>query len=347
MTIAAGAAAAVSAPCPACGTDVAAALLVCPGCHRRVHGDIVKEYAARAESALAEGNHEAALTAWRSALDLLPAGSRQHAWVTDKITALSQRAGRADGAAIPQHHTAQWKWIAALGPAALLIWKFKFLAVALLTKGKLLLLGLTKMSTVTSMFVAVGVYWTQWGLWFALGVVVSIYIHEMGHVAALQRYGIAASAPMFIPGFGAFVRMKQMPASAHEAARVGLAGPLWGTGAAVAALAAALATGSGLWAAIAVTGGVLNLFNLMPVWQLDGSRAFASLTRAQRWVAAAAVAVAWMATGDGLVLLVLLVAIARAIPSGGSQEPDRGALAQYVGITLALAAIVSVSRTLL
>ena len=74
----------------------------------------------------------------------------------------------------------------------LLVWKFKFIALLALTKAKFLLLGLTKASTFLSMFLAMGVYWTAYGWKFALGLVVSIYIHEMGHVAALHRYGFRA-----------------------------------------------------------------------------------------------------------------------------------------------------------
>src|ERR1700689_2677115 len=73
-------------------------------------------------------------------------------------------------------------------------------ALLLLSKGKLLLLGLTKLSTLLSMFAFFGVYWTLYGWAFALGLVLSIYVHEMGHVSALRRYGIPATAPMFIPG---------------------------------------------------------------------------------------------------------------------------------------------------
>ncbi len=299
----------------------------------------------RAEAAARTGDTRAALEAWRASLDLLPSGSKQHLWVTERIDALARTAD-SPAAPVELPSTGRWKWLAALGPAALLIWKFKFLAVAAFSKGKLLLLGLTKMSTLASMFVAVGVYWTMWGLWFALGLVVSIYIHEMGHVAALRRYGIAATAPMFIPGLGALVRLKQAPVNARENARIGLAGPLWGLGAAIAALLAAYAAGGGMWTAVALTGAWLNLFNLTPVWQLDGSRAFASLTRTHRWIAVAALGLAWLITGDGVVLLVLLVAIARAATGGADVPEDRGALALFVVITLALAGTFRLARML-
>src|SRR5213076_3474994 len=90
------------------------------------------------------------------------------------------------------------------------------------------LLGLTKAITFVSMLLSAGVYWTIWGWKFAVGVVLSIYVHETGHTQALQRYGIQATAPMFIPGIGAVIRLKQYPTDAREDARVGLAGPLWG-----------------------------------------------------------------------------------------------------------------------
>src|SRR3989454_1596365 len=149
------------------------------------------------------------------------------------------------------------------------------------------------------MLLSAGVYWAAWGWKFALGVVLSIYVHEMGHVQALQRYGIKATAPMFIPGVGAVVRLKQYPASPREDARVGLAGPLWGLGAAAAAYAAYIGTGGGIWAAIAHFGAWVNLFNLVPVWQLDGGRGFRALTRRQRGIAAAVIALMWLATRRG------------------------------------------------
>ena len=60
------------------------------------------------------------------------------------------------------------------------------------------------------MLASLGVYWTLYGWPLALGLVLSIYVHEMGHVAMIRRYGSAASAPMFIPGFGAFIQLRAM-----------------------------------------------------------------------------------------------------------------------------------------
>jgi Zn-dependent protease len=341
MTVAAGVSTTTATRCDGCGTELSASMLSCPSCHRLVYAAALKDLAGSAEAATAAGDTQGALSAWRSSLELLPPGSRQRSTVEQKIAALTQQVDTAAASEVPT--TGRWKWLATLGPLGLLFWKFKFLLVALFTKGKLLLLGLTKISTLASMFGMIAVYWAAWGLWFAVGLVVSIYIHEMGHVAALRRYGIAASAPMFIPGFGALVRLKQAPASPREDARIGLAGPVWGLGAAVAAGLIGRFGGGSMWLAIAHVGAWLNLFNLTPVWQLDGSRGFASLTRPHRVLATASLVVAWIITHDGIVMLAALVAVWRCFSDTRDVPRDWGALAMFSFVAIALAVVFALS----
>ena len=155
------------------------------------------------------------------------------------------------------------------------------------------------------MLLTVGVYFGAYGWKYALGFVLSIYVHEMGHVAALAKFGIPASAPMFVPGFGAFVRLHQYPATPAEDARVGLAGPIWGLSAALFCAAMYLLTRAQLWGALAHTGAYINLFNLIPVWQLDGSRGFNALTKNQRLIASAVIFAAWLGTGEVMLLVIL------------------------------------------
>ena len=328
-------------PCPQCGTDVAPALLACPSCDRLVHADELKRLAAVAERAVQAGDSSAALAAWREALDLLPRDSTQHHVVSARVLELSRALDRVDRKpqAAPQS-SRLGKGAAGLGALGALLVKFKFALVFLLTKAKLLLLGLTKASTLFTMLLSAGVYWTIWGWKFALGVVLSIYVHEMGHVQALQRYGIKATAPMFIPGVGAVVRLKQYPADRREDARVGLAGPIWGLGAAVVTYAVYRTTESGIWGAIAHFGAWVNLFNLLPVWQLDGGRGFRALTRGQRWIAAAIVGAMWLVTGEGLLVLLGLAAVASAGFADGADQPDPSILVQY-GLLVVLLSLVS------
>jgi Zn-dependent protease len=333
-----------SVRCDECGSDVAASLLVCPGCHRLVHSSQLNRLKADAEAAAAARDSAAELAAWRSAAALLPGGSRQAIAVGEKIDALTRAGGASSRAPEEMPKTGIWKWIGGLGPIGVLIWKLKFLVIALATKGKLLVLGLTKASTFFSMLLAFGVYWTAWGMWFAAGLVISIYIHEMGHVAALRRYGIPASAPMFIPGVGAIVRLRAQRLAPHEDARIGLAGPMWGLGAAGAAFAAARLGGGPMYAAIAHTGAWLNLFNLLPVWQLDGNRGFAALAGMQRWIIVLMFAAGWMITRDGLFVLLIAAAAFRAFDRHAPIAGDRGALAQFGFLIAALSIIVTGSR---
>jgi Zn-dependent protease len=230
----------------------------------------------------------------------------------------------------------------AVGLLGLLLWKSKFVLVFVLTKVKFLVLGLGKAGTAFSMVLSLGVYWAAWGWRFALGLILAMYVHEMGHVAALRRCGIAATAPMFVPGLGAFVRLKQTLRSAREDARVGLAGPIWGLGATLAAYAGYAVLGWPVLAAIAKFSAWLNLFNLLPVWQLDGGRAFATLSRGQRWGIAAACGAAWLVTREGLLLLLLLAAATRAWRGGTADEPDRMVFVQFAGLVFVLAFLTTI-----
>ncbi len=145
-------------------------------------------------------------------------------------------------------------------------------------KGLLLLLPKTKLLlTAGTALVSVAAYALFWGWTFAFGFVVLIFVHEMGHVIALRREGLKASAPMFIPFLGAAIFAKSLGEDALAEARVGLAGPILGTAGAIVCLVIAEVTGSDMFRALAYIGFFLNLFNLLPVVPLDGGRAMAAM----------------------------------------------------------------------
>jgi Zn-dependent protease len=153
--------------------------------------------------------------------------------------------------------------------------------VALAAKGKALLLLLPKIKLLTtsgSMLVSIGAYTLIWGWKFAVGFVVLLFVHEIGHVIALRREGIKASAPLFIPFLGAVVWSKTLGDNALAEARVALAGPILGSLGALACLPIYEATGNHLFQALAFTGFFLNLFNLVPLTPLDGGRAMAAMS---------------------------------------------------------------------
>lgn len=131
-----------------------------------------------------------------------------------------------------------------------------------------------------SMVVSVAAYAWLWGWSFGLGFVLLIFVHECGHAITLRAMGVRASAPVFIPFLGAFIRMKEMPRSAWQESVSGIAGPAFGSVAAGLCWWYAEVTGSDFARGLAFAGFFLNLFNLIPVLPLDGGRAVAALSPA-------------------------------------------------------------------
>lgn len=328
--------------CLHCGAQLPPNLLACPSCHALVHAAELKTLATAAEAATAAGNLSEALANWRKAVQLLPEGSAQHTAIKAKIVALSQQvsAGADQAATTPKPKWAEGGGV--LGVIGLLFWKFKFLVLFLLTKAKLLLLGFTKMGTVFSMLVSLMVYCQYWGWKFAAGFIFSIYIHEMGHVFQLSRYGIAATAPMFIPGLGAMIRLKQYPATPHEDAVTGLAGPMWGLGASVLWLLIYLGTGAKFFAGLTVVNSGLNLFNLVPVWQLDGSHGIRPLTRVERFWLTGVVFGLWLLTGKGWLVIIAAVMGFRAFQKDVAEKKDLAIFGQFAFLIVALSLLTTI-----
>jgi Zn-dependent protease len=174
-------------------------------------------------------------------------------------------------------------------------------------KGLLLLLPKLKfLTTSASMLVSIAAYALIWGWKFAVGFVLLLLVHEVGHVIQLRREGIQASAPMFIPFLGAVIAAKSMGDDAAAEARVGLAGPILGSLASLVPLGIWLATGEPFWQALAYVGFFLNLLNLLPVLPLDGGRAMAALSP-WVWIAGYAALVALLFFFPNPILILVLI----------------------------------------
>ena len=150
-----------------------------------------------------------------------------------------------------------------------MLWKLKFVFAALF-KFKIF-------TTAGTMLVSIGAYALLWGWKFAIGFVVLIFVHEMGHVLEAKRQGLPVSAPMFIPFLGALITLKQLPDDAWAEAKVAIAGPIVGGLGAAAVWGLGEALDSELLVALAFTGFFLNLFNLAPISPLDGGRIVAAI----------------------------------------------------------------------
>jgi Zn-dependent protease len=207
--------------------------------------------------------------------------------------------------AAPARLSSRWKKrLAALGPLGLV-------AVFVLGKLKLLipLLKVTKLSTLLSMLVAVWAYALLWGLPFAVGFVLLIFVHELGHALVMRQCGIRAGAPVFIPFVGAVIAMKSMPRNAWVEAQVGIGGPLLGSVGALACLMVGWAGGSLFWYGLAYTGFLLNLFNLIPISPLDGGRIVGVISR-WLWAVGYAVGITvFVVTGSPILFLILLLGL--------------------------------------
>jgi Zn-dependent protease len=177
-------------------------------------------------------------------------------------------------------------------------------------KFALLFAGKAKFLTTSgSMLVSVAAYSLIWGWTFALGFVLLLLVHEMGHVIQLRREGVEASAPMFIPFLGAVVAAKSLGDDAAAEARVGLAGPVLGTLGAVAVFAVGESLDSEFLRALAFTGFFLNLFNLIPLTPLDGGRAMAAMSP-WMWFVGLFLAVGFaFAFPNPIIILVVIVGV--------------------------------------
>jgi Zn-dependent protease len=189
--------------------------------------------------------------------------------------------------------------------AAIAVLVAKFFATI---KGALLLLPKLKLLTTGgTALVSVAAYSLFFGWTFAVGFVILLFVHEMGHVLQLRREGLKASAPMFIPFFGAVVMAKSLGENALAEARVGLAGPVLGTAGAAVCLAIGEATNSDLLRALAYIGFFLNLINLIPVVPFDGGRAMAAMAPAIWFVGLAALLALLLLSHNPFLLIFLFL----------------------------------------
>ena len=174
-----------------------------------------------------------------------------------------------------------------------------------------LALKLGSLAKFAAIFVAFGGYTLIWGWKFALGVIVLIFLHEMGHFLEAQREGLHPKLPVFIPFFGAYVRYTR--GHPWQTVRVAIAGPIMGGAAAFVFYLAAKSQHSDLLYALAYFGFFLNLINLLPVSILDGG----AIWRSAKWLRHGGgrnLAIASYALYFGTALMLVLGMIASHVP---------------------------------
>jgi Zn-dependent protease len=207
--------------------------------------------------------------------------------------------------------TGDWfkRFLAPVGIAVVVLLKFgaklKFLLLPILKFFPVLL------KTGGSMVVSIWFYALAWGVWFAVGFVLLLFVHELGHLLAARQQGLKVGVPVFIPFMGAIIALKEAPRNAWIEAQVGIGGPMLGTLGAGICYVIYVATGQPFWSALAYTGFFLNLFNLAPIGFLDGGRIVTALSPWLWLVGLVVVGAMAVARPNFLILLILVMSLPR------------------------------------
>lgn len=276
----------------------------------------MEQLAAHARSLEAHGDFQAARERWLACLPLLPAQSVQAEWIRNHISELEAGPASQGG-----HGGSTPQWARKLGPVGPI------------------LLALLKFKSLLSFVAFFGFYWSLWGASFGVGFAVLILIHEMGHFIDIKRRGLPADMPMFLPGFGAYVKWNAMGVPQEVRSAISLAGPFAGALAAGGCALLWFQNGYGLWAALARTGAWFNVLNLIPLWIFDGSNATNALSKLERAVVLAVSAALGYALGEWVFALVAVGMGVRLFTRDTPEEHSNATAAYFVAVLTGLAMV--------
>jgi Zn-dependent protease len=214
--------------------------------------------------------------------------------------------------------------------------------------------------TLITMVIAVWFYTLFFGPAFAVGIVVLILVHELGHFIAARWMGIPARLPIFVGPLGAFTALRRSPADAGTSGIIALAGPALGTVAALACFLLASTAPEGyaryLLLALAFFGCFLNLINLVPVGFLDGAKIADAIPAWMNVVGLLVVAAVVLLYGNPIGLIFLILGIYHTIrrfrrsnreanPAQLAASKRLGLGATYIAILLVAAGGMSIANT--
>ncbi|MDE1163249.1 MAG: site-2 protease family protein [Acidobacteriaceae bacterium] len=253
--------------CPGCEMWLGEGnVLACPECHTLVYGQHLAALAHLAQTAEQAGKLPDARQRWLEAERWLPGDAQQAERIREHIATID--------AHLKKEQDRETKWKKRLGP---------FAPVALfLIKVKSWIFVLFKLKFLLGFLGFFAFYWVLFSWKFALGFTLSLVLHEFGHYIVLRRRGYKPELPVLIPFVGGYVRWFSGAISREELAAVSLAGPLYGLFAALFCVLLWWIFGHPLFLVLANVGAWINLFNLLPVAGLDGSKAVYALSRLQR-----------------------------------------------------------------
>lgn len=194
------------------------------------------------------------------------------------------------------------------------------------------------------------IWWISGSWIIALALIFGLFVHEYGHVLAMNRLGMGPAKIYIIPFLGGLAAGQRAPTSVWDGVIVSMAGPLFGLLAVIPFFGAAYLLGDPAWLFGAFVISMINLINLAPAPPLDGSKALGPvLGRIHPWVeqgvmlAIGALVIVWALTNGSYIFGVFMaLALFGHIRQGPRPHPGRpltnGETAKSVGLYLATAA---------
>jgi Zn-dependent protease len=189
-----------------------------------------------------------------------------------------------------------------------------------------------------SMLLSIAAYALKAPLRLAIGFMIIILVHETGHAVVMRAKGLRPGILVFIPFLGGAVTPNEQPRNAYDDAQIGLAGPLAGTFASLAALQLYKWTGASAYLFIAFLGFIINLLNLLPLGMLDGGRISGAITKWMWVIGGAALTYKTISQPNPLMIVLLILAAFQVYVSiirEGSEKFYEVTAAQKVAVAVA------------
>jgi len=112
----------------------------------------------------------------------------------------------------------------------------------------------------------------SFGLNGLIMIIIVLFVHETGHLLGMRLFGYRNVQMFFIPFFGAAVSGQKRDVAAYKEAIVSLLGPMPGIIIGCALMFMFAATGREYYSRLAAMFLLINVFNLLPFFPLDGGR---------------------------------------------------------------------------
>ena len=170
---------------------------------------------------------------------------------------------------------------------------------------------------IASTLLMAGFLWWITGSYVVAGAVLfGLFVHEYGHVLAMNRLGMGPARIYIIPFLGGLAKGQRAPKSEWDGVLVSLAGPAFGLLAMIPFVAVGMALGSREWLMGAFFIAMINLVNLLPAPPLDGSKALGPVLARihprleQLALLAVGGLTVWWGISTGRIILAVFLAIA-------------------------------------